>query len=98
MKRFILTLLLCSAMLVFGVFVFSPGSLAKVFEPRPVKENLIEALLNMPAPPPPNPLETASRHDASFYDTKNPPPDDAPVGDLVDYWTQQSSQFRGALF
>jgi hypothetical protein len=98
MKRFILTLFLCSAMLAIGVFMFSPGSLAKMLEPRPAKENLIEALLNMPAPPPPNPLETASRHDASFYDTKNPPSDDAPIGDLVDYWTHQSSQFRGALY
>src|SRR5262249_55916543 len=86
------------AMLGLGVFTFMPAGLAKTLFPAPAKENVIEALLNMPAPPPPNPLEHATSHDENFYDPKNPPPDDAPIEDLIDYWIHQSSNYRGALY
>src|SRR5689334_9887843 len=99
MKRFVLACVLCTGLLGLGAFVFMPGSLAKGLFPRPasVKENLIQALLAMPAPPPPNPLEPAvGPRDEGFYDPKNPPPYDAPIDDLIDYWTHQNNNFRGA--
>ena len=102
MKRFVLTCLLCTAGLGLGAVPFLPlGSLSHLFVARAApatKEQLIKPLLALPAPPPPNPLEQPSApHDASFYDPQKPPPDDAPIADLVDYWTQQSRTFGGVL-
>lgn len=102
MKRTILALGLCTVMLGMSVFVFMPKGLAQgVFSPRSFnreKENVLEALLNLPAPPPPNPLDVAGERDESFYDPKKPPPDDAPIDDLIDYWSRQSSGYRGSLY
>ena len=88
-------------MLATAVFVFMPAGLAKgLFVPAaPQKENVLEALLDLPAPPPPNPLETQRSHDDSFYDPKNPPPDNAPIEDLIDYWQRQTqANYRGGVY
>jgi hypothetical protein len=99
MKRFVLACLLCSAMLGLTIFVFMPRGSAKALSSTPAKENVIEALLNLPAPPPPNPLEPGPfQRDENFYDPKNPPPDDASIDDLIDYWTHQSGGYRGELY
>jgi hypothetical protein len=52
------------------------------------KENALLKLLNLPAPPPPNPLSTGagSPRGDKFYDKSNPPKDDAPIADILDYW------------
>jgi hypothetical protein len=96
-----LALCLCAAMLGCGVFVFMPRSLAQGFfgaNPfRQERENVVETLLNLPAPPPPNPLDPPNARDESFYDPKKPPVDDAPIDDLIDYWSHQSEGYRGAL-
>lgn len=45
------------------------------------KEDPVLTLLNLPAPPPPNPLvgvPTGTRPN-SFYDKEAPPPDNAPI-------------------
>lgn len=96
MRRFVLACLLCAAMLGAAVFVFMPKGLAKASPPA--KENVIEELLNLPAPPPPNPLMPGGHRDGEFYDPKNPPPDNAPIDDLIDYWTHQAGEYRGVLF
>ena len=84
-----------------GVFVLMPKSLAQgLFANGPFrrqKEDVIEALLNLPAPPPPNPLDSRNARDENFYDPKKPPPDDAPIDDLIDYWSHQSQGYRGTL-
>jgi hypothetical protein len=98
MKRSLLACGLCLAMLLVAVFVFMPTGIAKSVLPGPQKENVIESLLSMPAPPPPNPLEPARTRDESFFDPQKPPADDAPIEDLVDYWTSQSGQYRGSLY
>jgi hypothetical protein len=88
-------------MLATAVFVFMPvGSAKGLFGPAaPQKENVLEALLDLPAPPPPNPLETQRSHDDSFYDPKNPPPDNAPIEDLIDYWHRQTqANYRGGVY
>ena len=64
---------------------------------RPVgaQEDLVSILLEIPAPPPPNPLMPVERErPEAFYDKTKPPPDDAPIEDLLDYWAYQSSQYR----
>src|SRR5689334_15777829 len=100
MKRFLLACGLCSAMLATAVFVFMPAGLAKGLSSgsAPQKENVLQALLDLPAPPPPNPLESVRAHDASFYDPKNPPPDNAPIQDLLDYWRHFSENYRGIFY
>ena len=87
-------------MLATAVFLFMPSSLAKaLFSPAvPQKENVLEALLDLPAPPPINPLETTRARDDAFYDPRTPPPDNAPIEDLIDYWSHQSNNYRGVLY
>lgn len=49
-------------------------------------------LLQLPAPPPPNPAvpRMTGVHDDAFYKSDNPPPDNAPIDDLIDYWGRQT--------
>ena len=91
MKRFISALAFCVALLVLlSLFLFPPAE---------AKENVIMKLLNMPAPPPPNPLVKGTRErDQKFYDRNNPPPDDAPIEDLIDYWTNQGNSSSGTQY
>ena len=100
MKRFLLACGLCTAVLAAVVSVFLPSSLAMGLftSAAPQKENVLEALLDLPAPPPPNPLETTRSHDEAFYDPKNPPPDNAPIEDLIDYWSHFRENYRGILY
>lgn len=84
MKRFLTTLFFCSSLLAaLSFWLFSPAR---------AEENPIITLLNLPAPPPPNPLVQMPRKtsDPAFYRTGNPPPDDAPIEDLLDYWKRQN--------
>src|SRR5688500_2172782 len=87
MKRTITALAFCSSLLlVLSLFLFPPAE---------AKENTFLTLLNLPAPPPPNPLVISSTaRDPKFYDKNNPPKDDAPISDILDYWRQQSSLYE----
>ncbi len=85
MKRFFTALAFCSSLLVVLAFV--------LFAPVGAKEEPIVKLLDQPAPPPPNPLvKPAVRTDQKFYSKSKPPPDDASIEDLIDYWSYQSGQ------
>ena len=87
MTRFFTSLAFCLALLIAGAFFLAPCSAAR--------EDLISALLGMPAPPPPNPLMPRSAMTSErLADKKNPPADDAPIGELMEYWRFQSSGFR----
>ncbi len=107
MKRFLLAVTLCFSLLLVGLFVFMPivgaqPNITQNFVERTINrliktstntENInLVSLLNLPAPPPPNPLfriGQASR-DENFYDKKNPPGDNAPIEDLLAYWKHQN--------
>lgn len=84
MKRFLSAVALCMALLVIGLFSFMPASEAQ--------ENTILLLLEMPAPPPPNPTyrPAFSERSEDFFDKKTPPPDNASTEDLLDYWKHQN--------
>lgn len=82
MKRFVSAVCLCVFLLVSGLFIFLPASGAQ--------SSVLESLLNLPAPPPPNPLVESRLRDAQFYSKNNPPRDDAPVDDLMTYWQMQN--------
>lgn len=92
MKRFLTAVAFCCLLLAVLSLVLFPPAIAK--------ENTLMALLNLPAPPPPNPAVPGAERerDAKFYDLHRPPPDDAPIEDLIDYWTRLSNGYRGALY
>lgn len=95
MKRSISAIALCSSLLLLLVlFLFPPSSVTAA------KENVLLKLLSLPAPPPPNLLSRAdSRYrDEKFYDKNNPPKDDAPIEDLIDYWTHQAGEYRSPFY
>lgn len=89
MKRFLLSVAFCTSLLTAGLFVFLPSSEAQNQNVSP-----LPALLNLPAPPPPNPFyrPTFSERSEDFFSKKNPPSDDASIEDLMDYWQRQNSQ------
>lgn len=84
MKRFISALAFCSLLLILlSLFLFPPVE---------AKENPLLTLLNLPAPAPRNPLVAGTRgRDEKFYSKSNPPKDNAPIEELLDYWSHQSS-------
>jgi hypothetical protein len=84
MKRFFFAVGLCACLLASGVFLFSPSTGAQ--------DNVLQNLLNMPAPPPVNPFFEGGRQNRpeNFFSKKNPPPDDASLEDLRAYWLAQN--------
>lgn len=90
MKRTIFVLALCLCLLVLLSTLFVRHSKAKT--------DVLQSLLEMPAPPPPNPLMSGARvRDKSFYDKARPPADDAPIEELIDYWSNRSYSRLGRL-
>ncbi len=92
MKRFISALALCCSLLALLSFVLFPRVAAK--------DDVLEKLLSVPAPPPPNPFvkRRAATRDPAFYRSGNPPPDDAAIEDLIDFWTHHGDNYRGGLY
>ena len=89
MKNLLISLGLLFVLLGFGSFVFMDTAAAQ--------KDLVPALLNLPAPPPPNPLRPSvelRERDEAFYNKKTPPDDDAPIEDLLDYWRNQSAAYQ----
>ena len=89
MKNLIIALSLFVSLLVFGSFVVTRSIEAQ-------KADVLTVLLEMPAPPPPNPLlpDNFRERGEEFYSKKNPPADNAPIEELLDYWKMQSQQFE----
>ncbi|HEU4434073.1 MAG TPA: hypothetical protein VFR51_11890, partial [Pyrinomonadaceae bacterium] len=79
--------------IVLGLFCCGPalnsaGQTRKIDSPDVLKQ-----LIGMPAPAPHiaqpvPPSETTEPRAPNFYDQNNTPPDDAPIADLIDYWTR----------
>jgi HEAT repeat protein len=88
MKRFFSAVVLCASLLVVMSFWLFPHTAAK--------EDPIVTLLNLPAPPPPNPWvrALAGSRPPEFYNKSTPPPDNAPIEDLMEYWSRQSSGYQ----
>ena len=87
MKRFLSAVSLCVLLLIFGLSVLLPSAIAE--------KNLLRNLLDLPAPPPPNPLIVSRRANNStgFFDRNKPPGDDVAIEDLLAYW-QGMNQFN----
>ncbi|MBX3245097.1 MAG: HEAT repeat domain-containing protein [Acidobacteria bacterium] len=98
MKRMAMAGVLCSALLILGLWVLHPKSSAQVF--LPTKVNVVDQLLAYPAPPPPHPdaPPPASESEEAFYDPEKPPPDNAPIQDLLNYWARMSGNATGLYY
>ena len=88
MKNLLISLCLFVVLAGFGLFVF--------IETTEAQNSILTQLLNVPAPPPPNSLSEKSgrKRSPDFFSKKNPPDDNAPIEDLLDYWRAQSAGFR----
>jgi len=88
MKNLLVSLSLFAVLVVFGLFVFKQTTGAQ--------NSLTADLLDLPAPPPANPLieNIGRKRPENFYDKNSSPKDDAPIEDLLDYWTSQNSSYR----
>lgn len=90
MKRFVSAVILCLGLLFFvGLTLLLP--------PAEAQDNVLQKLLDLPAPPPPNPLfrvRYGVNRAEEFYSKKNPPADDAPLEDVLEYWQMQNEMYR----
>jgi hypothetical protein len=87
MKRFLLTVVFCTSLLVLLSQMLFPVAEAT--------EDPIVAMLNLPAPPPPNPQASISttEYPPDFFNKSRPPADDAPIEALLAYWRRQSDAY-----
>jgi HEAT repeat protein len=90
-RHTILAAVFCTGLLVIGSVV--------LFHTSAAKSDPIAGLLNLPAPPPPNPaVQQRSRYpygsNLASFKAGHPPQDDAPIDDLIEYWGQQSNDPR----
>jgi hypothetical protein len=72
-----------------AIFLMLPGPIVRAQTAAP--SSLLRKLVDVPAPAPFDPPEKkveAKERPADFMDEENVPPDDAPIEDLLDYWTQ----------
>lgn len=86
---FLLTILV----LLFGQFVFS--------QPPAARPDLLQMLVDLPAPAPFDPRpEAAARRERTeeFMEDDNIPPDDAPIEDLLDYWSRTYNSLYTARY
>lgn len=86
-RNLFITLGLSVALLMLGLFVFLPKGEAQ-------KIGILPQLIEIPAPPPPNPHVQAVVYEerpTEFFSDKNPPADDAPIEDLLTYWASQNN-------
>src|SRR3954452_4803784 len=86
MTRSIRAAVFCFGLLFCGYFL--------LFHVSAEREDPIEGLLHLPAPAPRNPLASAQTRvrQPSLRDKYHPPPDDAPIDELMDYWRLISLQ------
>lgn len=92
MRRLLLASAFCLGLLMFGAWVMIPTASAQ-------KDETLAMLLRLPAPPPPNPLVPVppGARPAEFFSESSPPPDNAPIQDLLDYWEKMSRAASGSL-
>ncbi len=65
--------------------------LTLTLQAQTVNRTVLQDLLDLPAPPAMLAEQEVKEYSPAFYDKKNPPPDDAPIEDLLAYWAMQNS-------
>ena len=88
MKRFLSTIAFCVFLFICGLLFLLPSTQAE--------KNLLQSLLNLPAPPSPDSLILLNGKVFSpdFFSKNKPPADDAPLEELLAYWRSQSENYR----
>lgn len=77
--------------LVISLCCCGPIATAHAQTPKRDSSEALRQLLNLPAPRPRNNEQRpVSEYPVTFFDLNNPPPDDAPLPDLVTYWSRWS--------
>lgn len=71
---------------VFLLLIVSTLLLSLVLAQSSAKPDVIQQLLDLPAPPPKEPADEEEPPDLTSYDETHPPPDDAPIAVLDAYW------------
>ncbi len=80
MKRLISAICFCLFLTILGLIILLPESEAQ--------ENVLQNLLDLPAPPPPNPLVEKNKRRGRVL-VSNQPDDDASIEELTAYWGTQ---------
>jgi hypothetical protein len=90
MKRTIRAAAFCLCLLIGGFYM--------LFGVAAAPEDPIDALLRLPAPPPPNPLVARPGNRYEAVALTNPPGDDAPIEELLEYWAMQQRSIASMQF
>lgn len=95
MRRFLAAIGFCCVLLIIELAFLLPSSPVSAAKTDPVSD-----LLSYAAPPPPNPLvkNYSKEHEIDFFLGSKVPADDAPIYDLIDYWSRQSNNFRNLQY
>ncbi|KXK02073.1 MAG: hypothetical protein UZ17_ACD001001442 [Acidobacteria bacterium OLB17] len=83
MKRSLTVAAFCLGLLVIEAAYLANSSIART-------DDVIGQLLQLPAPPPPNPLVVRTIYSSDGENKAEPPADDAPMGELWAFWTNVS--------
>jgi flavin reductase (DIM6/NTAB) family NADH-FMN oxidoreductase RutF len=86
MKNLIVSIFLFAVLIFFGLFVFRHATEAQ--------NGVVSNLLNLPAPPNPSIEEVYRTRTQDFLSKSNPPKDDAPIEDVLEYWENQNKLDR----
>jgi hypothetical protein len=82
------------ALSLYALFCFGLSAQASAQPTRTVPVDVLRQLLSLSAAAPHTadaaPDKEQGQHPSKFYDGDNPPPDDAPAEDLLDYWKAHS--------
>ena len=77
----------CTALLI--------GGFVLLFHTSAARPDPIAGLLKLPAPAPPNPLvHSSSMRSEKVSDPSKPPDDNAPIEELIEYWTGESTAYN----
>ena len=92
MTRIVLALLI-------GLFCIGPAVNSAAQTRKIDSQEVLKQILAMPAPTPrhagtPTPPQIAEPRPGDFYHRDKTPPDDAPIGDLIDYWSRWADSDR----
>lgn len=86
-------------LLLIGICCYLPTNNSVAQTPRIDSPEVLKQLLSFPAPFPRNaittdPTEQPKERAADFFDEDKQPPDDAPIEDLVDYWSRWAEVYE----
>ncbi len=91
MKRTLLAAVFCCSLLGLAAYIL-------VLPADAAKASIIDQLLTLPAPPAPESVNFQSPTEWMDTDGKTPPPDDAPIEEIIAFWGSQAGNFGGGYF